>query len=158
MGSIPGLEQFPGEGNGNPPQYSCLEDSMDRGAWLATVHAVAKNRTQLGTHASHSLSLRRRSKETPECTAGGRLQRALLPKGALLPGLPRVPLGCSQDADSSGLLGSEGRSSTKPDRSLTSIVERMGRACPSQPSSPLLSPCELFPLMALVPWPRAQAL
>ena len=32
VGSIPGLEQFPGEGNGNPPQYSCLEDSMDRGA------------------------------------------------------------------------------------------------------------------------------
>ena len=43
--SIPGLERSPGEGNGNPLQYSCLENSMDRGAWQATVHRVAK--TQL---------------------------------------------------------------------------------------------------------------
>ena len=46
-GSIPRLGRSPGEGNGNPLQYSCLEDSMDRGAWQATVHAVAKGRTQL---------------------------------------------------------------------------------------------------------------
>ena len=37
--SIPGLERSPGVGNGNPPQYSCLENAMDRGAWQATVHA-----------------------------------------------------------------------------------------------------------------------
>ena len=36
-----------GEGNGNPLQYSCLENSMDRGAWQATVHGLAKSRTQL---------------------------------------------------------------------------------------------------------------
>ena len=41
-GSIPGLGQSPGEGNGNPPQYSCLENSMDRGAWRATVHGAPK--------------------------------------------------------------------------------------------------------------------
>ena len=35
----------PGEGNGNPPQYSCLEISMDRGAWQATVHEVTKSQT-----------------------------------------------------------------------------------------------------------------
>ena len=40
-GSIPRLERFPGEGNGNPLQDSCLENSMDRGAWWATVHGVA---------------------------------------------------------------------------------------------------------------------
>ena len=40
-GSIPGLERSPGEGNGNPVQYSCLENPMDRGAWQATVHGVA---------------------------------------------------------------------------------------------------------------------
>ena len=45
MGSIPGLGRSPGVGNGNPFQYSCLEDSMDREAWQATVHRVAKNRT-----------------------------------------------------------------------------------------------------------------
>ena len=46
-GSIPGSGRSPGEGNGNPLQYSCLENSMDRGAWWATVHGVAKSRTRL---------------------------------------------------------------------------------------------------------------
>ena len=41
-GSIPGLERSPGEGNGNPLQYSCLKNSMDRGSWLATVHGVSE--------------------------------------------------------------------------------------------------------------------
>ena len=45
MGSIPGLERSPGEGNGNPFQYSFLENSLDRGAWWATVHVVAKSCT-----------------------------------------------------------------------------------------------------------------
>ena len=44
-GSIPGSGRSPGEGNGNPLQYSCLENSMDRGAWQATIHGVAKSRT-----------------------------------------------------------------------------------------------------------------
>ena len=42
---IPGWGRSPGEGNGNPPQYSCLENSMDRAAWLATVQGVAKSQT-----------------------------------------------------------------------------------------------------------------
>ena len=42
MGSIPGLGRSPGEGNGNPLQYSCLGNPMDRGAWQAIVHEVAK--------------------------------------------------------------------------------------------------------------------
>ena len=42
LGSVPGMGRSSGEGNGNPPQYSCLEYSMDRGAWLATVRGVAK--------------------------------------------------------------------------------------------------------------------
>ena len=41
-GSIPGLERFPAEGNGNPLQYSCLENPMDREAWWATVHRVSQ--------------------------------------------------------------------------------------------------------------------
>ena len=40
---IPGLGRSPGEGNGNPLQYSCLDNSMDRGAWWAAVHGVAKS-------------------------------------------------------------------------------------------------------------------
>ena len=47
LGLIPGLGRSSGEGNGNPVQYSCLENFMGRGAWQATVHGVAKNRTQL---------------------------------------------------------------------------------------------------------------
>ena len=46
-GSIPGSGRSPGEGNGNPLQYSCLENSMDGGAWWATVHGVAKSQTRL---------------------------------------------------------------------------------------------------------------
>ena len=42
MGLIPGLGRSPGEGNGKPLQYSCLENPMNEGAWWATVHGVAK--------------------------------------------------------------------------------------------------------------------
>ena len=45
VGSIPGLGRYPGGGNGNPLQYSCLENSMDRGAWRVTVHGAAKSQT-----------------------------------------------------------------------------------------------------------------
>ena len=44
-GLIPGLGRSPGGGHGNPLQYSCLENPMDRGAWWATVHEVAKSGT-----------------------------------------------------------------------------------------------------------------
>ena len=47
LGSIPGLGRSPGEGNGNPLHYSCLENPMDGGAWWATVHGVEKSRTWL---------------------------------------------------------------------------------------------------------------
>ena len=46
-GLIPGSGRSPGEGNGNPLQYSCLENAMERGAWWATVHGVTKSQTQL---------------------------------------------------------------------------------------------------------------
>ena len=42
-GLIPELGRYPGKGNGKPLQYPCLENSMDRGAWCATVHGVAKS-------------------------------------------------------------------------------------------------------------------
>ena len=45
LGSIPGLRRFPGERNGNPLQYSCLENSMDSGAWQATAHGITKSLT-----------------------------------------------------------------------------------------------------------------
>ena len=46
-GSIPGSGRSPREGNGNPLQHSCLENSMDRGAWWATAHGIPKSWTQL---------------------------------------------------------------------------------------------------------------
>ena len=56
-GLIPGLGRSPGEGNGNPLQYSCLENPMDRGAWQAIVHGVTNSQTRLkrlGTHGDNT--------------------------------------------------------------------------------------------------------
>ena len=47
LGLIPGLGRSPGEGNGNPLQYSCLENPMNRGAWWATIHEVTESQTGL---------------------------------------------------------------------------------------------------------------
>ena len=73
---IPRLGRFPGEGHGNPLQYSCLENPMDRGTWRATIHRVPKSQTQpkrLSTQRIHkdkkSLEGNRKHsrKETPHC-------------------------------------------------------------------------------------------
>ena len=56
-GWIPGLGRSPGEGNGNQLQYSCLENPMDRGAWQATVHGVAKSWTRLRDFTSNVYKL-----------------------------------------------------------------------------------------------------
>ena len=53
-GLIPGVGRSPGGGHGNPPQYSCLENPMDRGAWWVTVHRVAKSRTWLKWPSTHT--------------------------------------------------------------------------------------------------------
>ena len=55
LGSIPGSGRSPGEGNGNPLQYSCLRNPMDRGARWATVHGVAKSRTRLTTEHTRAV-------------------------------------------------------------------------------------------------------
>ena len=55
-GSIPGLGRSPGEGNGNPLQYSCLGNPVDKGAWQTTVHGVAKSWTQLSIQTQCKLS------------------------------------------------------------------------------------------------------
>ena len=55
LGSIPGWGRSPGEGNGNPLQYACLGNSMDRGAWQATVHGLAKNQTWLSNSNPHRI-------------------------------------------------------------------------------------------------------
>ena len=52
VGLIPGLERSPGGGNGNPLQYSCLENSMDRGAWRATVHGVIEESDTTNTFST----------------------------------------------------------------------------------------------------------
>ena len=54
MALVPGSGRSPGEGSGNPLQYSCLGNPMDRGAWWATVHGVSKSWTQLSDYAQHS--------------------------------------------------------------------------------------------------------
>ena len=52
LGPIPGSGGSPGEGNGNPFQYSCLENPKDQGAWWATVHGVTKSQTRLSDFTS----------------------------------------------------------------------------------------------------------
>ena len=56
LGSIPGPGRSPRDGNGYPLQYSCLENSMDRGAWWATVHGVSKSQTRLSDEYFHFYS------------------------------------------------------------------------------------------------------
>ena len=58
VGSIPGLGRSPGVGNDNPLQYSCLGNLMDRGAWLATVHGVAR--------VGHNLATKQQQFDTQE--------------------------------------------------------------------------------------------
>ena len=55
-GLIPGLERSPGGGNGNPLQSSCLENSMDRGAWRTTLHEISKSQTRQHTHIQSALT------------------------------------------------------------------------------------------------------
>ena len=71
-----GQEEFPGEGHGNPLQYSCLESSMDREAWWATAYGVAKSQTQLSNSHLTSHTLCYLPTELPAC--------------ALLPWAPRA--------------------------------------------------------------------
>ena len=54
LGLIPGSGRSPGEGNGNPLQFSCLDNSRDRGAWQAIVHGVTKSRTRLSDFHTHT--------------------------------------------------------------------------------------------------------
>ena len=79
-GSIPGWGRSPGEGNGNQLWYSCLENPMDRGAWRATVHGVAKesDTTQHSTHTH------------PPCTLDSVLLSSSSFTKELLPTLPSV--------------------------------------------------------------------
>ena len=59
LGSIPGSGSSPGEGNGNPLQYSCLENPMNGGVWWPTVHGVAKSQTQLSDFTSLHFALQK---------------------------------------------------------------------------------------------------
>ena len=56
-GSIPGLGRFPGGGHGNPLEYSCLENPMDRGAWWATFHRAEQSQARLKQLSAHAHSL-----------------------------------------------------------------------------------------------------
>ena len=62
MGSVPGLGRSPEGGNGNPLQYSCLKNSMDKGAWLATVHGLTQNQTQVKQLSSSTRHFMRKNK------------------------------------------------------------------------------------------------
>ena len=94
LGSIPGLGKSPGEKNDNPLQYSHLENSMDRGAWQATVHAVAESDTtewlSLSTFKlgfSGSSVVKKKKKKNPPANTGN------MEDMDLIPGSERYPTG-----------------------------------------------------------------
>ena len=90
QGLIPGSGRSPRGGNGNPLQHSCLENPMDRGAWWATVHGVAKSRTRLSNWRWRRYSSRRllekakRKKKSKVCLSSQEEQASMLP-GNLAP-------------------------------------------------------------------------
>ena len=67
--SFPGLGRSPGGGHGNPLQYSCLENPMDRGAWRATVHTVVQSRIRLKQLRTHAHMRQRRFQEPAQSYA-----------------------------------------------------------------------------------------
>ena len=101
VSSIPGSGKFPGEGNGNPLQYSCLRNPMDRGAWQATVHGVAKSWTQLTEHACIGVNSSTREEPGPVLSRNVRSCRAH--KGQKLGTRPcpptKGPLSCSKGTE-----------------------------------------------------------
>ena len=81
LGSIPGLGRIPGEGNGNPLQYSCLENPMGRGVWQATVHGVTESRTRLSNQHFSSPQILERKKlgQAAELDITSRCQHIIVP-------------------------------------------------------------------------------
>ena len=79
LGSIPGPGRSPVEGYGNPRQYSCLENSMDRGAWRAIVHAVSMSQTQVRKGGGEEIPLVQ-GKEQWLSFAGAAVKRYPTPK------------------------------------------------------------------------------
>ena len=67
LGLIPGSGRSPGEGNGNPLQYPCLENPMDQGAWWATVHGVAKSPTRLNDFTTTTILSKVVPSPLPSC-------------------------------------------------------------------------------------------
>ena len=94
-GSTPGMGRSPGEGNGNPLQYSCLGNPMDRGTWWATVCGVTKSRAGLSQQTTTTKLLPSPQKEVANpSTANTRYKPCLLSedRGSLLTGLPASTL------------------------------------------------------------------
>ena len=76
MGSTPGSRRSPGRGHGDPLQYSCLDNSMDRGAQWGTVHRAAKSQTQLSTHTQSDKNVNRTM-----CASCSVMSNSLQPNG-----------------------------------------------------------------------------
>ena len=71
QGSIPGLGRYPGGGNGNSLQHSCLGNPMDGGAWYATAHGVAKSQTRLSDFTFSFTSFKYQTSRIPFISFGG---------------------------------------------------------------------------------------
>ena len=139
LGSTPGLGRSPGEGNGNPLQYSCLENPMDRGAWRATVHGVAKSQTQLSNFTFTSLGNPHLLKVTEQycCLKTEKLHRKrLLPHPThLQQPIPKSPF--FPRVDPQGTNGSE-KKAILIVLSQGFLFLQPGNLCPHVPVSPEL--------------------
>ena len=87
VGKIPGWGRSPGEGNGNPLQYSCLKSPKDRGAWWATVHGVAESDATEGL----STALQHKPKRAEDYPQPPR-RRPLFPLWEVIPALNMIPI------------------------------------------------------------------
>ena len=110
LGSIPGLGRSPGEGNSNPLQYSCLENSMDGGAWWAKVHGVTKSQTRLSDshfhsfHSGHVCGNALQSSSTVGNKNQARFRNSPLSTMKRLPNSSNTQVGISRDKGNSYIL------------------------------------------------------
>ena len=129
LGLIPGSGRSPGEGNGNPLQYSCLENSMDRGAWQATVHGVIKSWTGLSDFTFLSFTIPQFGLR-PNNREGTQLHpsienwiKDLLSMALPIRTRPRFPhSGPSHQEASISLYPQEGRKNENNHRKLTKLI------------------------------------
>ena len=151
VGLIPGSGRSPGGGNGNPLQYSCLENPMDRGTWRAAVRRVSESDAteQLSMH-THGLPTAQTTSTISVLSSGG---RQLGPAGWLYPPEPQVHLGCARQASAGGAADSAVPTAPAGDRGHPHLESQRGQKVQARgPRSGLL-----VSAFVMLRWPKPVA-